>query len=238
MAVPLLGKDLGVGGWIFFGSDRLKNEFGDTSHRSESLPAYVREIAVAPGTKTARFDGYGKTPIPGGKVDHAGTLTLSDSDGMVELISIRMGSKAPGDLRLAVLVDNLGSPEYVPRGVSLAIDGVEGSAAEVSPNGQPDWVFWDLAGLKDGSEITLRVRSEKKVAAVGGLVFLSKEAGRAEEGKVSGPLPVVDRKIGEFSREGEYVKDYYVFREGETFHLFCPEEQAGVSTFSVDRYEV
>jgi sucrose-6-phosphate hydrolase SacC (GH32 family) len=26
--------------------------------------------------------------------------------------------------------------------------------------------------------------------------------------------------IGEFSREGEYIKDYFVFREGDTFHLF------------------
>lgn len=26
--------------------------------------------------------------------------------------------------------------------------------------------------------------------------------------------------IGEFSREGEYIKDYYIFKEGDTFHLF------------------
>ena len=26
--------------------------------------------------------------------------------------------------------------------------------------------------------------------------------------------------IGEFSREGEYVKDYFVIKEGDTFHLF------------------
>ena len=227
MALATLGKDLGVGGWIFFGSDRLQNEFGDTSHRSESLPAYVEKIAVAPGAKTARFDGYVKTPIPGGKADHAGTLTLSDADGMVELVSVRMGSKVPVDLRLAVLLDNLGSPEYVPRGVSLVIDGVEGSAAEVSPNGQPDWIFWDLAGLKDGSEIILRVRSEKKVAALGGLVFLYKEAGEPRSGQISGPLPMIDRKIGEFSRDGEYVKDYYVFREGDTFHLFYNVGNAG-----------
>ena len=226
-ASAMLGKDLGVAGWIFFGSDRLKNEFGDTAHRKESLPAYVKEIAVASGAKTARFEGYGKIQIPGEKSDHAGTLTLSDADGMVELLVIRIGQKAPRELRLAVLVDNLGTPEYVTRGVSLAIDGQEGPAAEVSPNGQPDWIFWDLAGLKDGSEITLRVRSEKKVAAIGGLAFLSPEAGQPRSADVSVPLPVIDRKIGEFSREGEYVKDYYVFRKDETFHLFYNVGNAG-----------
>lgn len=227
LAVPSLGKDLGVGGWIFFGSDRLSNNFGDTSHRTESLPAYVKEIAVAPGAKTARFDGYIKIPLAGGKGDHIGTLTLSDSDGVVELISVRMGSKPPEDLRLVVLVDNLGTPEYVSRGLSLAINGVDGSVAEISPNGQPDWIFWDLPGLKDGSEITIRISSEKKVAAIGGLVFLSKEAAQPRSGETSGSLPVIDHKIGEFSREGEYMKDYYVFREGETFHLFYNVGNAG-----------
>ena len=27
-------------------------------------------------------------------------------------------------------------------------------------------------------------------------------------------------QVGEFSREGEYMKDYFVFKEGRTFHLF------------------
>lgn len=46
---------------------------------------------------------------------------------------------------------------------------------------------------------------------------------QATDGK---PKPVLG-KVGEFSREGEYIKDYYVFREGETFHLFYNVGVAG-----------
>jgi sucrose-6-phosphate hydrolase SacC (GH32 family) len=36
--------------------------------------------------------------------------------------------------------------------------------------------------------------------------------------------------IGEFSREGEYIKDYYVYKEGDTFHLFYNVGNASLIT--------
>jgi hypothetical protein len=124
-------------------------------------------------------------------------------------------------VRLAVLVDNLGTDSgYVPRSLRLDVNGIEGIPATVMPDGQPDWIFWDLPGLKEGAEISLYVQSQQGVSTIGGLVFFSETAGVLHKPIKEGLLPVIDRKVGEFSREGEYMKDYYVFREGDTYHLF------------------
>ncbi len=74
--VGALGKDLHIDGWIFFGSDRVEEMFGDTSHRKESLPAYIQRMAVARGPKTARLDGYARIPVPGESALHQGTPNL------------------------------------------------------------------------------------------------------------------------------------------------------------------
>ncbi len=219
--VESLAQNLHVDGWMFFGSDRMADTFGDTSHRNESLPVYVDSLAVADGAMTARVAGYARIPVPGASAEHFGTLTLMGVEGTSELLSFRIGSPAPSQARLAVLVDNLGSDSgYVSRSMRVAVNGVESAPASISPDGQPDWVLWDLAGLKEGDEVSVHVQASQGVAALGGLVFLSGTAGGSRQAAKEGLLPVIDRKVGEFSREGEYVKDYYVFREGDTYHLF------------------
>jgi beta-fructofuranosidase len=219
--VEALGKDLHVDGWVFFGSDHMAETFGDTSQRNESLPAYVQGLAVASGAKTARVAFYARIPVPDASAEHFGTLTLIGVEGTPELLSFRIGSSPPPIVRVAVLVDNLGTDfGYAPRGLRLDVNGVEGSPVAASPDGEPDWVFWDLKGVKEGDEVSLSVQPSQGVAAVGGLVFLSGTPGVERRALAAGVLPVIDRKVGEFSRDGEYVKDYYVFREGDTYHLF------------------
>ena len=228
-ATEAFGKDMRVNGWMFFGSSQLADGFGDTSHRSENLPTYVAQMAVAPGARVSRFAGYATVPVSQDKESLAGSLTLEGASDQTELLTIRMGADAPPTLKLAVLTDNLGGPDYAPRGVSLAIDGEPGPMATVTPNGTPDWLIWNLPRLKEGSEISLRVQADKNVATVGGLLFLSPSPDVAQKPVAAGPLPVIDRKIGEFSREGEYLKDYYVFKEADTFHLFYNVGIAGES---------
>ncbi len=223
------GRGMRVNGWLLFGSDPLTDNFGDTSHRAESLPGYVAQVAVAQGARVARFAAYATVSLPQSKESLAGTLTLDGAADQTELLTVRIGAGAPAMLRLAVLTDNLGGPDYVPRGISLAVDGKEGSVVTVTPNGTPDWLFWTLPRLKEGSEISLRVQSDNGVAAIGGLLFLSASADVARKPVAAGPLPVIDHKIGEFSREGEYLKDYYVFKDGDTFHLFYNVGNAGES---------
>lgn len=223
-----LGKAMHADGYIFFGSGRITDTFGDTSHRIESLPSYMDGLAVAVGAKTAVVPGYSQIPIPGAAGGHAGTLTLMGIEGTVELLTFRISSSAPSTVRLALLVDNLGTDTgYVSRSLRLDVNGVEGAAAKVLPNGQPDWIFWDLSGLKKGDEISLHAESSHGVAALGGLVFLSGAEAVSRKPAAAGPLPIIDRKVGEFSREGEYIKDYYVYREGDTFHLFYNVGAAG-----------
>ena len=228
-ATEAFGKGMCVNGWMFFGSSQLTDGFGDTSHRSENLPTYVAQMAVAQGARVARFAGYATVPVSQDKESLAGTLTLDGASDQAELLTIRMGADAPPTLKLAVLTDNLGGPDYAPRGISLAIDGEPGPMAAVTPNGTPDWLIWNLPRLKEGSEISLRVEAHKGVAAIGGLLFLSSTPDVAHKPVAAGPLPVIDHKIGEFSREGEYLKDYYVFKEGDTFHLFYNVGIAGES---------
>jgi hypothetical protein len=228
-AAETLGKGMRVNGWLLFGSAQLGENFGDTSHRAESLPDYVARVAVARGARVARFGGYTPVPVPHAQESLAGTLTLDGTAGQTELVTIRIGAGAPPLLRLAVLTDNLGSPDYVPRGISLAIDGRDGPVAAVAPNGTPDWLYWNLPRLREGTEISLCVEPDKGIAALGGLAFLSASAEVARKPAAAGPLPVIDRKVGEFSRDGEYVKDYYVFKEKDTFHLFYNVGNAGAS---------
>jgi len=227
-ASAVFGAGRHVDGWLFFGGGKA-GEFGDTSRRAESLPAYVESVAVVAGARTANFSGYAAVPLPDGRGNIAGTLTLSDSKGLSELLTIRVAKGAPCDLRLVVLVDNLGTADYVPRRAVVLADGRMVGEVAVQPDGQPDWIYWDLPGLKPGAELSLSVEADQGVATIGGLVFLSSQPGTARKEAVPGPLPGIDRKVGEFSREGEYMKDYYVYREGDTFHLFYNVGIAGAS---------
>jgi len=223
-ASPDLGKDNRVNGWIFFGSEKLTQDFGDTSNRLECLPSYIAGVAVDAVAKVAKFSAYVPVPAPVGKGKIAGTLTRSEAEGETELLTVRIGKDAPKVLRLAVLVDNLGSADYVARTVTLALNGESVASLRLQPNGYPDWLFWDLRDLREGAELSLRLNPDKGVAAIGGLVFLSENNNGTKPAEVTAPLPVITSRpghaVGEFSREGEYVKDYYVFLEGDTFHLF------------------
>ena len=223
-ASPGLGKDNRVNGWIFFGSEKLTENSGDTSNRWESLPPYIAGVAVDAVSKVAKFSAYVPVPAPDGKGNIAGTLTRSEAEGETELLTVCIGKDAPKVLRLAVLVDNLGSADYVARTVTLALNGEGVASLRLQPNGYPDWLFWDLRDLREGAELSLRLDPDKGVAAIGGLVFLSEKSEVAKPAEITAPLPVITSRpghaVGEFSREGEYVKDYYVFLEGDTFHLF------------------
>jgi predicted GH43/DUF377 family glycosyl hydrolase len=223
-----LGEGYYVDGWLFFGGGEAGG-YADTARRAENLPAYVQDLTAANGAQVANFPGYVEIPLPGGEGTITGTLTLSGVDDTAGLLTFRIGADAPPSLRLAVLVDNLGTADYVARRGIVQVDGLEAASVALSPDGQPDWIFWDLPGLKEGAVVSLQVEAHQGVATIGGVVFLSTAPGAVRRDPTAGPLPVIDRRVGEFSREGEYVKDYYVYREGDTFHLFYNVGDAGAS---------
>jgi predicted GH43/DUF377 family glycosyl hydrolase len=223
-----LGEGRYVDGWLLFGGGDAGG-YGDTAQRAENLPAYAQNLSVANGVRVANFPSYIEMALPDGKGTIAGTLTLSDVSGTTELLTFRVGVDVPKGLRLAALVDNLGTADYAPRQVALHVDSSVVAAVDLNPDGQPDWVFWDLPELKEGAVVSINVESDKGVATIGGLVFLSTAPAAPRQSAQAGPLPVIDRRVGEFSREGEYLKDYYVYLEGDTFHLFYNVGNAGES---------
>ena len=201
-----------VVGWTMFGGESPEAEFAEASRRRESLPGFVAEVAAGDETQVVQFGNYAVIQSDGGSSGTwlSGALSLMNAAVPVDLVTIKLGPAVPKIWRVGVLIDNLDTPGYTPTQLALVVDGRESDPVMTtggvgSANMQPDWYFWDVAGAKDNSEVTLRVSPGNGVAAIGGLVFLVGEE---------------PRHIGEFSRDGEYLKDYYVFKEGDTYHLF------------------
>jgi hypothetical protein len=172
----------------------------------------VAEVAAGDETQVVQFGNFALIQSAGGASGMwlSGALSRMNAAVPVDLVTIKLGPAVPKIWRVGVLIDNLDNPGYTPAQLALVVDGRESDPVMTtggagSANSAPDWYFWDVAGAKDNSEVTLRVSPGNGVAAVGGLVFLAGEE---------------PRHIGEFSRDGEYLKDYYVFKEGDTYHLF------------------
>ena len=201
-----------VVGWTMFGGESPEAEFAEASRRRESLPGFVAEVAAGDETQVVQFGNYAVIQSDGGSSGTwlSGALSRMNAAVPVDLVTIKLGPAVPKIWRVGVLIDNLDTPGYTPTQLALVVDGRESDPVMTtggagSANSAPDWYFWDVAGAKDNSEVTLRVSPGNGVAAIGGLVFLVGEE---------------PRHIGEFSRDGEYLKDYYVFKEGDTYHLF------------------
>ena len=201
-----------VAGWTIFGGESPEAEFAGPSRRRENLPGFVAEVAAGDETQVVQFGNFALIQSAGGSSGMwlSGALSRMNAAVPVDLVTIKLGPAVPKIWRVGVLIDNLDNPGYTPAQLALVVDGRESDPVMTtggagSANSAPDWYFWDVAGAKDNSEVTLRVSPGNGVAAVGGLVFLAGEE---------------PRHIGEFSRDGEYLKDYYVFKEGDTYHLF------------------
>jgi len=208
-----------VAGWTIFGGESPEAEFAGPLRRRENLPGFVAEVAAGDETQVVQFGTFALIQSAGGSSGMwlSGALSRMNAAVPVDLVTIKLGPAVPKIWRIGVLIDNLDNPGYTPAQLALVVDGRESDPVMTtggagSANSAPDWYFWDVAGAKDNSEVTLRVSPGNNVAAIGGLVFLVGEE---------------PRHIGEFSRGGEYVKDYYVFKEGDTFHLFYNVGAAG-----------
>ena len=201
-----------VVGWTMFGGESPEAEFAKASRRRENLPGFVAKVDAGDETQVVQFGNYAVIQSAGRSSGMwlSGALSRMNAAVPVDLVTIKFGPAVPKIWRVGVLIDNLDTPGYTPTQFALVVDGQESdpimtTGGAGSANSKPDWYFWDVARAKDNSEITLRVSPGGGVAAIGGLVFLAGEE---------------SHQIGEFSREGEYMKDYYVFREGDTYHLF------------------
>jgi predicted GH43/DUF377 family glycosyl hydrolase len=143
-------------------------------------------------------------------------------------LSFTLAGDAP--FRLGVMVDafdQIGA--YAPDYVVIreeATGRTWHNMPSVVRDGKPDLMLFDLrgsAGAVYSVELHRAASAEAglRIAGLSGLTFDAAGPGA--------PAPVsACAAIGEFSRAGEYMKDYYVFKEGDTYHLFYNVGDAGV----------
>ncbi len=212
---------LQVSGWSLFGSGFPSTNFIGLEAQVERLPRFVSSVRPRAGAQVAQLPAYAPIQAPGSASENwvSGTVTFSAQD-MVDLVRVRLGDSVPSNWRLGILIDNLDSPAYVSKEIRISIgDAVSPPVLTTGgagiANGKPDWYFWDIIDAKPGAELIIRASPNSGVATLGGVIFMSQE---------NAPAP---RHVGEFSRPGEYMKDYYVFKEGDTFHLFYNVGDAG-----------
>ena len=208
-------------GWLFFGKDAPFDGFLDAGTRLEKLPAFIAGVTAHPTAQVAQLEAYApiEDPRKDGTLLKSGTLTLS-TVSEVDAITIKVGKNPPPAFQIGLLIDNLESPSYVTASVKLG--GRDSEAPEVMTtggagmaNGKPDWYFWQIKNPAENDEIVIKLKPQNDIATLGGLVFSSSEDAPPS------------RQVGQFSREGEYMKDYFVFKEGDTFHLFYNVGDAG-----------
>lgn len=203
-----------LSGWTLFGGGTPFAGELDADTRMENLPAFISEVSAAEDAKVYNLASYSEIQSPDDREAKVSSGTVSvNTDKPVDLIRIKLGKDVPDLWRLGVLMDNLDNPSYAALELRVVADGVESdpvmtSAGAGIANNKPDWYFWDIRGAEDGDEIAIRVSPNHGVATLGGAIFLSDSPAQAP------------RNIGQFSHEGEYVKDYYVYKEGDTYHLF------------------
>ncbi len=216
------GKSSGLvlSGWSFFGGAAPCADAADADTQAEKLPPFVSAVSPVEGAQEDRAPSYAAIQSPGRPADRwiPGRVAVH-TDTACDLIRIQLGETVPDIWRVGVLIDHLDSPETTPAELRLISGSMESSPIMTTggagtANSQPDWYFWDICAAEAGSEIIIRVAPNSGIAALGGLLFLS--------GNKS-------RHIGEFSREGEYIKDYYVYKDGETYHLFYNVGDAGMT---------
>ena len=217
------GGSYGSSGWLFFGQGGAASGFLNSETRIENLPAFVEKVTIHPDGRVAQLESYAEieTPWEGDGQWKSGTLAISTQEA-VDAVTLTLGKNPPDAFRIGLLIDNLDAAGCVSAGMTVESKAASAPAAEImttggagSANMKPDWYFWDVKFAEPGDEIVIRLKPQSGLATLGGIVFASSE---------DAPKP---RHIGEFYREGEYMKDYYVFKEGDTFHLFYNVGDAG-----------
>lgn len=222
------GKGYASSGWLFFGQKKGSPKYLEPHSMAantwvEKLPKFVEGISVLPEAQVSQISGNAKIEAPWmeSALWESGTLSISASEE-VAVMKIKIGKNPPMSFRIGFLIDNLESTATVSAAIrpvdgtsSTSGDGVMTTGGAGSANQKPDWYFWDIRNTKPGEEVVIRLKPRNGIATLGGLVFASCE----DAEKL--------RHIGEFSRQGEYMKDYYVFKEGDLFHLFYNVGEAG-----------
>ena len=202
-------------------------------------PAFLAaDPEVLPGMNWVNYTNYATVIPPGGDAPlRLGGLSgrMADSAAIEGLATIgapfvSFTLETDALFRLGVLVDAFdGFGAYAPDFVGVH-DGASGrtvySADVLRRDGDPDLVLFDIAGR---AGVTYTVSLHRAASAEGvpltGLSALSFD--RHAPGAAVPGVESTCAAVGYFQRAGEYMKDYYVFKDGDTYHLFYNVGDAG-----------
>lgn len=183
-----------------------------------NFPGYAlvtRPATCEPGD-AVRIGGISTTV--GATINGAGVETR-----FVDVFSFQLSANT--QFRLGVMVDAFDGGVYAPDYISVYDNASQTAVFTSQPltrDGIPDLVLFDIDGT-EGTSYTMALHRQTPAedAIVGfSMVTFDRLSGEDNILKVSS-------KIGQFERDGEYLKDYYVFKEGGTFHLFYNVGNAG-----------
>jgi len=189
------------------------------------------------GANWVNFEGYAEIipPAGGDQLRIGGISATMDGKGEVEgletravkIVSFTLSSDAK--FRLGVLVDAFDQRgAFAPDFVGIHEDASNTTVFSrdvIKRDDTPDLLLFDIDGR---ANVTYTLELHRAVLAEGlPLTGLSALTFDVESG---GEIPGVVSScaaVGEFQRAGEYFKDYYVFKDGDTFHLFYNVGKAG-----------
>jgi hypothetical protein len=208
---------------------------GTLVRRPEFLDGHPKGLS---GGGWVNFKDYAQLVPPGGggKLRVGGISANMTATGEVEGLKTRtvnmLSFKLSADVRfrLGVMVDAFNDRgAFAPDFVGIhedATDTTVFSRDVLQRDDQPDLLLFDVRG-RAGTTYTLELH---RAAAAEGLPVTGLSAVTFDVASADRGLPEIesrDASIGGFQRAGEYFKDYYVYKDGDTFHLFYNVGNAG-----------
>ena len=175
------------------------------ANASALQPSYISGVAIAASVYAgnglfARIDNPSTTPGPSPTTYTSGTLNPF-VDGVYTDFSFTLSGDVPGLIRIGLMIDNLHDASYNPSALQIVdtTDDVSGpliaTTSAAFNDGNPDWVFFDIAGGSAGDEFAVEVYAGSVGCnCLGAISFDSASVNTA--GPVSGSISLVEPNSG------------------------------------------
>ena len=208
---------LGTQGYVLFGpagQETGKIPVGKEwlQNVTRQLPPWVHRLEILAPAEMGRFPGYAviNDPVKTDLSFNSGALILETKEPELPLLKITFGDGAPPTIRIGLMVDNLDNGTYNTRAFfaqtgKQKVGPIVTLVQNGSSNGIPDYYFFDVIDAKPGESVTfLAEPGPGGMVTLGGLTFDS----------------VSPKHYAEFRHADRYLKDFYVYKNGDTYHLF------------------
>jgi len=157
-------------------------------------------------------------------------VVVRDTDGpggrtkFVDVLNFTLG--ADTQFRLGIMVDAFGNGAYAPDYVSVYENTSQKTVWNSQPltrDGLPKLVLFDIAGQAGAAYlVALHRKAPADGARVGFSLITFDRVSGADAVAVAARAALAKKslRVGHFESPGEYMKDFFVFKNGDTYHLF------------------